>query len=701
MKTKKIRVRQGFTIVELVIVIGVIGVLTAVLIPTFVNLNKKAEAASQQTFLKNVNTQLAMRQAEGAKFETPYDAIEVADEMGFDVEKISPIDGNDIVYDNVAKRFAMMKGEEVTYSDGGIKATANIDIWKIADSAEKAAALNTAGYSIYAKDGWNIGDLAAIKVGFDAGKNTTATSVSYTDSTTQAAIIRTNGGNLTINAPIGTVKHYGLASVVDVQAVAPTSYYENGIVSIAKLKTGRVVVTPKAILSTVHAVETNGNFTNVKIALVSGAQVPAFTRDDVAMNSGDKKVVLEIQSLASEAAVDEHPQYVWISKAGEVVSTDVANSGSSLTEETKIPESAQTPVAKEAATDAVSGTTAEELEEAVSKAGRYAGGFGTEQKPYLISTKDHVDSFEEDIHAGDSAHFYKLISDLSLPEAYMFGSVHYTYYGNGSNSLEANAIFMDGTFDGGGHTINYKMSNLASSGENGGVGLFAMTKNVTIKNLNVIADLDATASAVQSPFTGGLVGYAEGYLTFDNVNISGSIKAKRDVGGFLGVHGEDDPEKPLTFNNCTSSVAITMTNVRTGFSPIGGYVGQSYTARGFFNNCVSNAQLQIKKANNTQYPSASYFIGFASDNKMADENYGSFAFNNCTLGSGVSVTSECGYTMTKNAKTLYCTPTSENIGHCAASAFLGTTSGMDGGATPKVGLTINGAAFDMTKYLVA
>ncbi|MBQ9457291.1 MAG: type II secretion system protein, partial [Bacilli bacterium] len=46
MKTKKIKVRQGFTIVELVIVIGVIGVLTAVLVPTFINLNQKANQAA-------------------------------------------------------------------------------------------------------------------------------------------------------------------------------------------------------------------------------------------------------------------------------------------------------------------------------------------------------------------------------------------------------------------------------------------------------------------------------------------------------------------------------------------------------------------------------------------------------------------------------------------------------------------------------
>lgn len=39
------RTKKGFTIVELVIVIGVIAILSAILIPTFVNLTSKAEDA--------------------------------------------------------------------------------------------------------------------------------------------------------------------------------------------------------------------------------------------------------------------------------------------------------------------------------------------------------------------------------------------------------------------------------------------------------------------------------------------------------------------------------------------------------------------------------------------------------------------------------------------------------------------------------
>ena len=47
------RSKKGFTIVELVIVVGVIGILSAVLIPTFVNLTATAKANALQLELRN------------------------------------------------------------------------------------------------------------------------------------------------------------------------------------------------------------------------------------------------------------------------------------------------------------------------------------------------------------------------------------------------------------------------------------------------------------------------------------------------------------------------------------------------------------------------------------------------------------------------------------------------------------------------
>lgn len=45
--------KKGFTIVELVIVIGVIGILAGILIPTFVNVTKSAEEAALKSNLAN------------------------------------------------------------------------------------------------------------------------------------------------------------------------------------------------------------------------------------------------------------------------------------------------------------------------------------------------------------------------------------------------------------------------------------------------------------------------------------------------------------------------------------------------------------------------------------------------------------------------------------------------------------------------
>ena len=51
--------KKGFTIVELVIVIGVIGILSAILIPTFVSLTSKADQAALKSNCANAYSMYA------------------------------------------------------------------------------------------------------------------------------------------------------------------------------------------------------------------------------------------------------------------------------------------------------------------------------------------------------------------------------------------------------------------------------------------------------------------------------------------------------------------------------------------------------------------------------------------------------------------------------------------------------------------
>ncbi len=82
--------RKGFTIVELVIVIAVIAILAAVLIPTFVNLTKKANLSADQVAVRNMNTLLATEFATEKPTELKQ-VIDMLDKNGYNVDALTPL----------------------------------------------------------------------------------------------------------------------------------------------------------------------------------------------------------------------------------------------------------------------------------------------------------------------------------------------------------------------------------------------------------------------------------------------------------------------------------------------------------------------------------------------------------------------------------------------------------------------------------
>ncbi len=81
--------------------------------------------------------------------------------------------------------------------------------------------------------------VGAATVTVDESGNITYTN---TSGTAQTVTITTDGGNLTINAPLDTVKHYGTVGIVTVTAVASESYHEFGKAGVLEIAQGRVVV---------------------------------------------------------------------------------------------------------------------------------------------------------------------------------------------------------------------------------------------------------------------------------------------------------------------------------------------------------------------------------------------------------------------------------------------------------------------------
>ena len=94
MKTQN---KKGFTIVELVIVIAVIAILAAVLIPTFINLTKKANESADIQACRNMNTFLTTAKVTG-DIKSPMDIYGVFESSGYAVESYTPLSADHHYY---------------------------------------------------------------------------------------------------------------------------------------------------------------------------------------------------------------------------------------------------------------------------------------------------------------------------------------------------------------------------------------------------------------------------------------------------------------------------------------------------------------------------------------------------------------------------------------------------------------------------
>ena len=250
---------------------------------------------------------------------TPSDTV-VPGVIGMDVTDLTGTTTTGTVTFNMVKDFIWDSVND-RFTTESAATTDKVNYFKIYDEMPA-----TQTFSIYASESWSATTVADLTVGFDAGNFLGITSIDYnraSATTAQTAIIRTNGGALTINAPLDTVRHYGSTATLDIIAVAGSSYHEYGKVAFAEISTGRMALEEGSDVSRIHFTKTestdvnlnNEAFNNITISKAENVTMPAFSRDPITIPD-DGRLVVALQTGTEDITETTELDYVWLTAVG-------------------------------------------------------------------------------------------------------------------------------------------------------------------------------------------------------------------------------------------------------------------------------------------------------------------------------------------------------------------------------------------------
>ena len=258
--------KKGFTLVELLVVIAILAILAAVSVVGYLSFTEKAKESNDISLITQMNTILQGESATDGVNKTTHDAVLDLKDNGLDVTKLTPTrKGYEFVYDLSQDKFFLLDQEKVIAPTNSSLSAYKTDIYKFIGKDGKLSN----EYSNYLKDDYLAKETLTTTSGIDVGNNETITNIKYKNTgAKKKAIIRTNGGTLTIEAPLDTIYHYGESTIVRVNAIGENSYHEMGIVSSLNVKVGRIVVEENAAVSEVF-IEKDANIEGLKVEIKS------------------------------------------------------------------------------------------------------------------------------------------------------------------------------------------------------------------------------------------------------------------------------------------------------------------------------------------------------------------------------------------------------------------------------------------------
>ena len=286
MQTKKIK-KKGFTLVELVVVVAVIAVLSAILIPTIGCFVEEAKETNDMATVRLLNVALV---EDGAKNDAPKtmgEAIAAVGRQGYNIEKLTPRSSGDILWDSVNNRFLLrrIKDKKDLYRDNTSKPADGADLWRVAKNVNDLSE----EYSNYLNDGFTADALAAT-TGVDVGNNANI-SVKYVNNKAQNATFVMNGGNLTITDTTASKQYlYGNVEAADV-STGNSCLHVYGTIAYLNVKAGKVISDKGGIVTVEKTAQ------GTKVEKQNGGIVFILNQDDIAENTVDASSAEELGSV--------------------------------------------------------------------------------------------------------------------------------------------------------------------------------------------------------------------------------------------------------------------------------------------------------------------------------------------------------------------------------------------------------------------
>ena len=356
---KRRGVRFGFTIVELVVVVAVISILSAIVIPTFIELINKTKLKANKSFVKSLNEVLAVKTTGNNKNLLVETAVKYISESEIDENKLVEDEEDlDILYDENQGQFVLLEKSRNTnksYFTGtnfsNYSNASERDFWKFYN---KNSLKNGERYAIFIVGNDKIAEIEVYRTDFNAGTNSNISRVSYfgdTQNTGEEIIkITTNGGTLFVDGENDAIEHYGIAENIEIKAVAQNSYYENGEANIITISKGHLVLNKNSNVDTVFLSQKDAvddsKFEEIKITIKDSDNIPEFKCDEITISGEEIRVATFVDgeteseydliiyqngttSLEQKDEVDENPNKIIASIKSDIDKIEIVKNGDS------------------------------------------------------------------------------------------------------------------------------------------------------------------------------------------------------------------------------------------------------------------------------------------------------------------------------------------------------------------------------------